>query len=285
MEYGKEELRRLQLAELKILKEVAALCDRNNLTWFLEGGSALGAVRHGGFIPWDDDIDAGMPRADYDKFLEIAREGLPDWLRLDNPENKTSMACTFSKVCWVGTVFETEETKAAGYDQGIFIDIFPYDKVSSNRKTRRKQLRIASEAVRLKYLYFSPRVSVPHDGLLGSAEKLFCALAHMLLKRFSSAKAINMKFQKSVFMVSNTDAPFCDGDLVTTLSFPYINPLKFEDLVPCKMVEFEGNAFPVPRDVNRYLSNLYGDDWSVIPPKEKQKNHAPTTLAFSEVVD
>lgn len=285
MEYEKEELRRLQLAELKILVEVGRVCDSNDLMWFLEGGSALGAVRHSGFIPWDDDIDIGMPRADYDKFLEIAENELPDWLRLDNPEINASMGCTFSKVCWVGTVFQTEETRSAGYDQGIFIDVFPYDRVSADHKIRAKQLRMASRAVRSKYLYFTSKVLVPHGGLLGSAERALCGIAHLLLRHFSSVKAINRRFRQSVFMASEPGVPFAEEDLVTTLSFPYVNPLRFKDLAPCKSIKFEGIDFPVPKDTDRYLANLYGEDWTAIPAKEDQKNHAPIALVFNDTAN
>ena len=77
-EYDKKTLDKLHNVELELLNEFVRICDKNKLTYFLVGGSLLGAVRHSGFIPWDDDIDVGMPRKDYDKFLKIVTKELKD---------------------------------------------------------------------------------------------------------------------------------------------------------------------------------------------------------------
>ena len=87
MQYDDETLRRLQLAELDILIAIDAVCREHGITYFLDSGTALGARRHAGFIPWDDDIDIAMPRDDYERFLGLAQEALGDEYVVANPEN------------------------------------------------------------------------------------------------------------------------------------------------------------------------------------------------------
>ena len=133
MEYQPETLRKLHEIQLSILKDVDDLCTRHDITYFLDSGTALGAVRHNGFIPWDDDIDIGMLRPDYDRFLTVAKEELPaSTYRLLIPGETLHYAAMFTKVALVGTKFYTQETIEAGLDMGIFIDVFPYDDLSSD---------------------------------------------------------------------------------------------------------------------------------------------------------
>lgn len=117
-------LRRLQETELEILKAFASFCDEHDLEWFIDSGTVLGALRHGGFIPWDDDIDVGMLREDYDRFLRLASQSFVEGYSVHTPDNTEGFAGMFAKVYKDGTLFETRETRDAGLKQGIFIDIF-----------------------------------------------------------------------------------------------------------------------------------------------------------------
>lgn len=87
MKYNLEDLKRVQRIELEILEEVIRVCNENNINYFLEAGTLLGAMRHSGFIPWDDDIDIGMLRSDYDKFMEIAPNKLTNGFTLQHFSN------------------------------------------------------------------------------------------------------------------------------------------------------------------------------------------------------
>lgn len=98
MQYQKETLRELQLLELEILLAIDAVCKEYAIAYFLDSGTALGAKRHDGFIPWDDDIDIGMPREDYDKFLQIAPAALGDGFTVANPQDDSRLAGLFTKV-------------------------------------------------------------------------------------------------------------------------------------------------------------------------------------------
>ena len=129
--YSDEILERLHATELEILEAMAAVCKEEGLNWFLIGGSVLGAMRHQGFIPWDDDIDTGMLREDYDRFLEVAPKKLPPEFELVSPMTTPGYAPMFAKVVKKGTRFCAQEAVDAGLDLGIFVDIFPRDRVAA----------------------------------------------------------------------------------------------------------------------------------------------------------
>ncbi len=139
MRYDPEMLRRLQLLQLEILKDVDRVCRAEGITYFLDGGTLLGAMRHGGFIPWDDDIDLGMPRTDYERFMQVAPRALGERYRVSDPRTCPQQAGMFGKVCRSGTRFHTRETLDAGFDQGVFIDIFPYDVMHADPRVAARQ--------------------------------------------------------------------------------------------------------------------------------------------------
>ena len=117
-------LRRLQNAELAVLEDVRALCEKENIAWFALGGCCIGAFRHGGFIPWDDDIDICMLRADYDRFLEAATKdtAFQKKYKLIIPGKESTYPCMFAKVSKRGTKNMTAELLEAGCDVGIHLD-------------------------------------------------------------------------------------------------------------------------------------------------------------------
>ena len=100
-------LKRLQEAELEILLAISEVCEKAQVNWWMDSGTALGAMRHGGFIPWDDDIDIGILRSDYDRFLEVAPRLLPEGFSLHTARDTKGFAPLFAKVFLDGTRFET----------------------------------------------------------------------------------------------------------------------------------------------------------------------------------
>ena len=118
-------LREVQLYGLKILKEFARICDENDLQYYLSWGTLLGAVRHGGFIPWDNDIDVSMPISDYRKFLRIAPKQLPDWLFLQTYRTDRGYNELWAKLRANGTTSMPLAWIAYPIHFGISMDIFP----------------------------------------------------------------------------------------------------------------------------------------------------------------
>lgn len=135
MGYNKEdnsELRRLQMIELEILKLFSEICEKHNLRYYLVGGTMLGAVRHQGFIPWDDDMDVGMPRPDYEKFIKIAQKELPEGYGFLNYKIDKEYKRYFSRV--VDTRVKIRNaSNTITIDENAWLDIFPFDGMPTNK--------------------------------------------------------------------------------------------------------------------------------------------------------
>ena len=271
-----EALKKLQSTELSILEIIADFCRENSITWWLDGGTCLGAMRHQGFIPWDDDIDIGMMREDYDKFCSLAESGLPSGYSIHTSRNSSGYAAMFAKVYKDGTRFENQESRDASSSMGIFVDVFPYDRLYEDVCLRRKQIKTASIAQKRSYLYHSSTITVPHKGALGSFEKAGCALLHHLERLTVSNPA---QYQDMFDSCAVKKGPHGVSDVCLTLAWPNMAPIQTEDILPTSEAVFEGALFPVPRDAEKYLTTMYGD-WRKIPAPEDRHTHLPLLLDF-----
>lgn len=278
MQYENETLRKLQLVELEVLLAIDKVCREHNIVYFLDSGTALGAKRHSGFIPWDDDIDIGMPRAHYERFLEVAPAALGSAFTVANPATDDRLAGLFAKVWKNGTKFFTSETIDAGIDQGVFVDVFPYDYLSSNEEIRNMQLRSCLKWQSISYLYHSGTINVPHKGVLGKAEKAACHVAHGVLKVLSSQKSIRDKFTDSATRGNGADA----SHDMACMNYTRQGIFPEDALLPPQPLEFEGHSFPVPAKIEEYLGILYGETWNELPPESERRNHAPKVLDLGE---
>lgn len=270
-------LKKLQKAELDIVLMLNEFCAKHSICWALDSGSALGAARHGGFIPWDDDIDISMPRDHYEKFSALAGEYLPDGYVFKRFDNSDAIAGFFGKVYKQGTKFETAETRSAGCEQGIFVDIIPFDAISNDPKEQKRQLLNAAKWQKLSYLYHSSTINVPHGGALGSFEKFGALLAHGLIKTVISDRAqLERNFNKSILKSSP-----CAGDLLTNMTYYPNGLVPYERMYPARFVKFEGVDLPAPRDLDAYLTIMYGD-WHKIPAPKDRHTHLPLLLDFGD---
>ncbi len=277
--YDDEVLRRLQLVELSILEDIDRICRECGITYFLDSGTLLGAVRHGGFIPWDDDIDIGMMRSDYDRFLSVAAEALGDRYVVSSCELRKDHAAMFAKVWLRDTIFSTNETVEAGVPQGIFVDVFPYDAVCADPASASRQAKRCRMWQSVSYLYHAKTVIVPHGGILGRCERVGCCAAHAFARRLFTHDDIRLKFDKWALMGADDES-----SRAMAFAYPIAEGFPHEVLIPPKYVSFEGRMFPGPADAERYLEIMFGD-WRKLPPVEKRKNHAPLELDFGSAVD
>lgn len=272
--YDDETLHHLQRVELKILEDIDRVCAEHGIAYFLDSGSALGALRHGGFIPWDDDVDVGMLRADYDRFLEVAPAALGEGYCVSEPVSNPRQSALFAKVWLVDTKFYTDETLRAGIAQGIGIDVFPYDALSADAAVAAKQLKACRFWQSVMYVYHSASVAVPHGGALGALERAAVRAAHGVLRLASSHEALLRRF--SAAAAKGAENP---GDEVFCGSYAQFGSYPASIFLPTRLEPFEGRKLPVPGGAERYLEIMFGD-WRQLPPVEQRRQHRPVELDF-----
>ena len=275
--YPEGALERLQQEELGILREVARVCADLGLTWFMDSGSCLGAVRHGGFIPWDDDIDVALPLEDYRTFCEKAPALLSDAYGLHTYAQTENYPPLWAKVYKKGTRFMSEQMAEAGFEQGIFVDVFAFARLDSHPRTARRQRRRAARWQRVSYLRCFSRPKLP-DGLpLRPVFAWGCRVAHRVARALFSRSFVERRFEHNL----------ASGDgagLWYDPFYPQYGTFATQTLFPPVKMGFAGEAFPVPRDAPAYLAEMYGD-YLALPPEHKRGACPPMVLDFGDGVN
>ena len=180
--YTDEELKKIQAVELVALKEFIRVCELLKLEYFVDGGTALGAIRHRGFIPWDDDVDIAMPRSDYRKFCKEANKYLSKDFFLQSPYNDKNCPYYYSKLRVNGTEFIEYCNRKVNMHQGIYIDIFPFDEVPDDEKDNIRQFRKIQLLTRLFTLRQSPDLSTEPISLNDKIKSSIRHILHLITK-------------------------------------------------------------------------------------------------------
>ncbi len=257
----KHELSSLQKQDLEILKEFQKICEKHNLRYFVVAGSMLGAIRHQGFIPWDDDIDVAMPRNDYDKFLEIAPSELPEQYYLETPREKKHV-----------TIVSTITSKIGGYTlnnaqkvmhTGAWIDIMMIDGVPDPGISRTIHwYRYMALRALYQISHFEEVVDQNRKRPIYETAIIKFAKVTKLQKLLNSEK-INARIEKLMRSV-----PFDGSNYVAT----YCGIYRKNEIVPKEWYgegvkyRFEDTEVYGLSDADKYLTQLYGD--YMTPPKD-----------------
>jgi len=232
--------------QIKLLDALRVICDKHGLIYWIDFGTLLGATRHKGFIPWDDDIDVSMPMEDYKKFLEIAERELPRDIFLQTPKTDKEYKQCYAKLrdCY-STFLEDVEPDNNDFHRGIYIDIFPsviYPKMPFFFK---KILLYFTVRSRDNAVVFRKNI------LLNYSIYAVCKFIWLLFSPFKSS--------------FSGRTPEDNG---------YYEAIPQEVLYPIKEIEFEGKKYSAPNNVSKYLTLMYGGDYMTPPPVEKRIPHA-----------
>lgn len=248
----------IKAAQLEILKAIDEFCQNKGLKYMLMYGSLLGAIRHQGYIPWDDDIDICMLREDYDI---LSRDFRNERLIIKNQVMDPKFPFYYSKICLKGT-HAFEPIDGGKYDVGINIDLFPLDNYPEEKRSQRKFQRTIN-----KYKFKLIAHTVDRKEI------------HSLSKRIS-LKFLNFIFRKDaneyyseLINYVNQNAPG-SSSLVYEVMSPYGKRaiMKREWFTTTIRIPFESIIVSAPKHYHVILSNIYGD-YMILPPKEEQKTH------------
>ena len=277
-EYDDFTLKRIQEVELEILKDFMDICDRHGLDYFGIAGTGIGALRHHGFIPWDDDIDVAMPRDDFEKLLPLVEKEMGDKYLIMNAERYPNYPLMTTRMTMRGTKFKEEALKNIDAPLGIFLDLYPLDKVSDNPKEARRQARDAWFWSKILILRSIPFPMLGFSGWKAKIIHAICGLAHLVLsilhvpKTWIYKKAYEAETRSNHYTKTKNLDFFCD----TT---PYMNLYAVKDIYPLRKLPFEDVELNFPHNLHNNLTRMYGD-YMQLPPEEKRKNHYPYELEF-----
>lgn len=258
-------LHQIQEKEYIMLRIFATLCEKNNLRYGLAGGTLLGAVRHNGFIPWDDDIDVVMPRPDFYKLLEIADQELPQHYKLVTPYNDNDTFHAYGKICDLKTSL-VEFPKGKRVYTHLYIDIFPVDGMPEGlinqgmhmKKTRMRMLVLYAFKVakykRNEHLHFPKNI---FWGLIACINKL---LPEQSLIKWVDSLATKFSFDDSKYRAVVV-AGYGAREVMPHVVYQFNHKVLFEKS------EFWTYSKP-----DYYLTNIYGD-YMVLPPVDQRICH------------
>lgn len=254
-------LRPLWDAILEVYKGYADICIKHNLKFYVTGGTAIGALRHKGFIPWDDDFDVIMPRPDYIKFMEIYSKELPAYLKAVDFRNTKDYPHDFGKVCEVrdSVIEEVSDETNLDLEQGIYIDVIPIDGMP--------------KATVPFYIWQTCRMAWRKTGQLKNepllARPFWWILSKILRVPTTSEQEKHIAFEQWLSKCNFYESPAAE-DFNANPRRRLARAFNKETYGTAKMVPFENIQVPIAQDTEHFMRMLFGD-WKVLPPIEGRK--------------
>lgn len=261
-EVTQEELKEIQVS---LLDNIDLICRKNNIRYSLAYGTLIGAMRHKGFIPWDDDIDIMMPRQDYTKFIEICNNSTVPFdllcLQTDN-----SFGCLFAKISHKDTVLIEEYTRTTNANLGVYVDIFPIDYLGNTKDEAIKNyksvvfLKTLFDASIWKHYRRSKRRAIYYEPF-----RLALYFCGKLINTNQLGKYIECKINNF-----STGEMLFSGCVAPMYGIKDIYPTPIFDMD--HLVDFENKKYPAINNYDQYLTSIYGE-YMKLPPIEKRKTH------------
>lgn len=260
-------LRKAQLVQLDILLEFDRICKENGLRYQLFAGTLLGAVRHKGFIPWDDDIDVVMAREDYDRLKEICKAHLKEGYFLQHYDSDPNFFRQFSRLRKDNTVYLQHTYRNLDIHHGIFIDVFPLDNVMPGSVLEAVRCKILSALLtvnRVKNVGVAPNANMLKKGLAKVLRVLLCIVPQRFINRVIT-KVITMFNQRETGFLNH----LTNGVSRERFRRYLMRRDSFYSVVEW---EFEGRRFPISQHFHELLTNMYGD-YLTLPPEDERRPH------------
>lgn len=276
--YSPETLRKLQLVEYDILKKFDAMCKKHGLEYYAIYGTLLGAVRHQGIIPWDDDIDIGMPRRDYEKLAKLVPEEFGEGYTFLDATTDPRYPFVTGRIMKKGTEFRMLSAKNLPMELGIFLDIFVVENLPNEERERKALLRKAWIAEKLCILRTMPFPNLPYRGLKRILAYSLCGVASACLKviparvlhRIRLSMVTKYKEQKTGYI-----------GILTGLDMEKAVFAR-EEIYPLGEMLYEDMMIPTPCDAHSVLVKAYGESYMTPLPEGKRSSIIPYKLSFGD---
>lgn len=270
----RELLRKVQLTQLEIAREIKRVCEENDIRYFLSDGTFLGAVRHKGFIPWDDDMDMGMLRADYEKFCRIAPKKLKQEYVLQTWYTEPNYGLPFGKVMKRNTVYLEGKKTRRLKENGFYVDIFPFDDVPAEPGEQQDLARRLQSIYRVKLMKsgYTPWIE---DGTYRWKKRLGY-LYYQVKALFVSQQDLAKGYDALAVSIPESG--------IVREEYPGSAPVYFQREWFENLAEytFEGERFPAPANYDGYLTAMYGDYMQPPPEGERENRHQIVEIDFGE---
>lgn len=273
MEYT--EVKRLQKVMLIIAEEIIRICKKNNIKCFVCGGTMLGAVRHKGFIPWDDDMDFAFMREDYDRFIEVCETDLKEEFFLQTWDTDPEYPYPFGKILLKDTFLEEDFTKGTKSIKGIYVDLFPLDSVTEDIKERNKHKREVFILHRALWVKKGYGKSLMSENFMQKIRYLFskCVFAFFPYEKTKEKyKKVLLKFN------DNNTTPYVRADSPYSYEKGFIKREWIDHIVE---YEFDGISVPGLKDYDSYLTFLF-NDYMQLPDEKDRRTHKLKSLDYGK---
>lgn len=269
-------LPKLHDCETIIAKEIKRICEENGIKYFIIAGSLLGAVRHKGFIPWDDDMDIGMLRGDYERFIELSKTQLGERFFLQTTETDGAYGLNFAKILLKNTILE-EDSAANDAKKGIFVDVFPFDAVPESEEEKEKHKKRTYYLRRLLLAKQNYKVCGPKEYVKRAA---YAALK--VIASFYSRERLCEMLDKEC---RRYNAPGRNPEKIVNIGGAYgyeKETIRYEWVENTVLLPFEDFEISAPAGYTSYLEYFYGD-YMTPPPEDKRYNrHGVKALDFGQ---